>query len=254
MDVKQTALDLIGPIYDAANDADMWPLTLERVSDAVESNGAVLAIMDRRLGISPLFIGVGTDRNPHARLERHQREYADIDPWNKAFARQPELVPCVTQAIIPVEEFTKTKVYLEFYKALDHVCAVGVALLQEPQFYGGVSFFRGRAQPPFEEDAIELLEIIGPHMQRAFQFNNRLAAIEGKWSGASEALNRMPIGVVLVDTDRRIVFINDAAQTIVASESDLSVNDNRLVAMKSDDTTELWRLIDCNSRCKTRPR
>jgi DNA-binding CsgD family transcriptional regulator/PAS domain-containing protein len=245
VDSRRIALDLIGPIYDAADDPALWPAALEQLRLAMRANGAVIGVLGDTGGPESRFIGVGSNRNAATDVATFQNRYAESDPLNIALRQQTPLVPALSHAIMPVEEFFESEIYREFYSRFDGAYGIGMVLLREAQCYSGITFFRGRDEQPFADGSIELLELLGPHLQRAFQFQHRLAEVEGRWDAAGDVLNRLSMGVVIVDAERRVVFANERALAFTSTEgSAILLSGDRIAAVRAEDSRTLWRLID----------
>ena len=245
MDTKQTALDLIGTIYDAAIDDSVWLPVLERLRVAVGGSAAVVGILRRDRAAAPLFLGVGTLSDASETIGHYLEHFAADDPLNTVFQRQAPLVPSVTHEILAPAEFVETALYKEWYGTKDLLYGVGVTLAQETDAYAGVVVYRGHGTEPFGDPAVELMELLAPHLQRAFQFRHRLHEVEGRLDAAGETLDRLPMGVVLVGRDQQVIFANESAKSIAArSDSGLTLNGNRLAASERTDASELRRLIE----------
>jgi DNA-binding CsgD family transcriptional regulator len=83
-----------------------------------------------------------------------------------------------------------------------------------------------------------------PHLQRATVMQRRLRGIELERAAATDVLDRLPYGVVLLDDRRAIRFANAAGEAILREGDGLRTLDGRLSAAAPADAEALRRLVD----------
>jgi len=95
----------------------------------------------------------------------------------------------------------------------------------------------------FDATETRLFAALIPRLQRAVQLQLRLAGLDGLPPGSAEILNRLLHGVVLVDGEARVIFANQAAESILRAGRGLSVRHDGLRAEIPGETRRLRRLI-----------
>ena len=90
--------------------------------------------------------------------------------------------------------------------------------------------FRSHKRGPFEENDVELIRILSPHIKRAFRLHIELAALKAYAQGLQVALDSSPTAILLMDRDSRILAMNQAARMIVGHNDGLLVRHGRLEA------------------------
>jgi DNA-binding CsgD family transcriptional regulator len=92
-------------------------------------------------------------------------------------------------------------------------------------------------------DAIALVELIVPHIHAALRLQQHVRGIDLFKSNCEAALNRLPLGVVLVDARTRCVFVNQKAEALLRKGDGISLVKNRLAAQVASETAALSELI-----------
>jgi DNA-binding CsgD family transcriptional regulator len=82
-----------------------------------------------------------------------------------------------------------------------------------------------------------------PHLQRALQLHARIVGLEKKADSASEALDRIPIGFLVVDATGKVLMSNRVAQGILGLNDGLALGRNGLVTSRQGETDRLRGLI-----------
>jgi DNA-binding CsgD family transcriptional regulator len=85
-------------------------------------------------------------------------------------------------------------------------------------------------------DELDLLEKIGPHIATAIRLRRRLLEAERERTAACGALDRLPLGVILVDESGRVLLVNPRAREIVAHGDGLLAVRGELRADRSQDS------------------
>jgi DNA-binding CsgD family transcriptional regulator len=127
---------------------------------------------------------------------------------------------------------------------------IGAPVLQEDSASAIVTSMRPHRAPPFGRDDVALQHLLVPHFQRALQLQRRLQTVEVVGEDAMAALERLTIGVILLD-ERGIPFaMNAAAQRILRSGDGLAVGRDGVLAVTPTDTARL-RLAIRDARAAT---
>jgi len=193
-------------------------------------------------GIEPEQGGLNLGRIRH-RLIRRSGFYGTLDPLKTAgLARHrhpgPDTVYTGEQLIEPAE-IRKTEFYNDFLLPNQMVHHFGSPLAIHPQWVSNLSSHRPGRREPFGPIEVDLLKLLLPHLQRAVQFHRRFVELQGQQRASLDALDRLPIGVVLLDQNTRIVAVNREAQTLLDQNDGLSVDKEGLSAAISSENREL---------------
>jgi DNA-binding CsgD family transcriptional regulator/PAS domain-containing protein len=102
-----------------------------------------------------------------------------------------------------------------------------------------VTILRGERDTPFDGQAVRFLRAMAPHLRRAVQIHRRIHSVEREAATASDVLDALPVAVLVVDTDAKVVLANRRGRALLAASDGLSVDRGRLSAARPDDTRRL---------------
>jgi DNA-binding CsgD family transcriptional regulator len=94
-----------------------------------------------------------------------------------------------------------------------------------------------------DEAETRLFGYLIPHLQRAFQLHRRLVDMRTEHELAVEALDRVPVGVLILDAKGKAILVNRSAREILASKDGLSLRGDGLHAGDLQEMTALRRLL-----------
>jgi PAS domain-containing protein len=109
----------------------------------------------------------------------------------------------------------RSEYYNDFLRRVGVLHAVGLVPLREGPVMALLSLMRRIGAPSFCDAEIAFLGRLMPHLQRATLIERRLREIDLQRVAASEALDRLPYGVLVLDATGVIVFANAAAEELL---------------------------------------
>jgi hypothetical protein len=83
---------------------------------------------------------------------------------------------------------------------------------------------RGNDRAQFDDDDIAKLERLMPHIARALQMRRAFFSLEAKNLGFQAAMDRLPAGVVMLDSDGVAMFVNAAMRAIARRADGLALD------------------------------
>lgn len=230
--------ELIGSIYGAAMDPARWPYVLDGIARALGSIRAVLWVgaptgrvraMDV-IGIDPAF------------LATYEQHFGRIDPvfWPVTMLSQGTVL---TDAIVPRANLERSEFYQEWVRPQEmHRIAV-VNFLSTDAVSGVLGLPRTARGRPFEDDDLQLLDLLLPHLRRAVHMQTRLDTLAGKERITSAALDALSHAIAVVDERCRPLFLNRAAQQVLARHDGVALNASMLCASTNRLTQMLHALV-----------
>lgn len=108
---------------------------------------------------------------------------------------------------------------------------------------GGVSFEGLEKVAPGSAGATPHLRELLSHLRRGVQVHQRLSRLQSERDAALDVLDRLPLGVILLDGKGRPVVYNRSAEDILARADTLTLNSGGLTATTSDQTMAMRKLI-----------
>ena len=207
---------LIDEIYAAATDTTRWPDVLEHVRTFLHLMGVSLVHTGAQRG-GVCIASAGLDPTS---VEEYPR-WAEHDAMSTAGLRTGPDVVINSAELMPDTEYERSVFYSEFLRRYGLYHVAGCSLLSS---YPGTMTSLGLHRPrprPFEHQDLERFRLLTPHLKRAFEVHSRLARAERRELELTEALDRLRMGAVLLDTRGRILLANRAARQIEAQRDGL---------------------------------
>ncbi|KXU86994.1 hypothetical protein CI15_16685 [Paraburkholderia monticola] len=253
---RNELLEAVDLIYAAAlNEGASWQDVGDKLMALMQAQRATLWFADEG----------GMPGNLLMRHDSYDEEYASryvlLDPY-RASAREVSVEETVRRRgdvrlgheIVPDASYVKSEFYGDFGRKSSRRYMIGGLISVSKVIPLGLH--RDAASRPFSEEDKRTLSQLLPHLQRGLQMRARLVPTTS--SLGAGALDALPIGVIVVDREMRILYNNaEAAALLSDSQSGLSsgrprpgtvTSAFRLFARHPDDDAQLCRLVAAASR------
>jgi DNA-binding CsgD family transcriptional regulator len=237
---------LLDSLYSAPGDDQGWQQFLDALVGLVKAQTAVLLAFDQRHSSYSVNASVGVSPEANGLYNRH---YGRMDPWflggRKVF--RPNLV-FDGRELCPAEEFAQSEFYNDFFRPhcenSFHECG---AVLEMPADQASppslVSLLRDRRKQPFQQQDLDLLGRLLPHLQRGLALHRRIVDLRLQHSSQSWALDQVGFGIVLLHADGKVLFANKAADEMCNRSRGLELAIDGLRAIGARDNQTLQRMI-----------
>ncbi len=212
---EQRALQLVDLIYAGAVDPGSWQLFVERLSE-VYGGAAVGLSLQLPGGLALEYYHVGLVAELTELAEKHVAEGL---PWGPLDDDQFKGRFALASENFPDEELPQTAFYREIMRpqGLAPEAPIVHVIFNEPDRpISGISIWRREAGRPFTSEDLALGNLLAPHLVRAFEIHRRFGEIRNERGALAEVIDRLPVGVVLIDALRRPVVVNRYAEQIAA--------------------------------------
>jgi DNA-binding CsgD family transcriptional regulator len=237
---ENTALNLVGMVYDAALDQSKWPTFLEAFALTVSGHSAILRSADLQTQQAGFVASVGYDPAWQAAYCNH---FVKVDFLTPAM-NQMELGEVKTsgQVFSPSEQ-RKTEIYNDYFLPQDKVDAMGVMLTKDGSHTLLFAAQRGKRAGAFGEEQMRMMGILAPHVTRAVQVHRKLsnAHVEKEW--ALGALDQLRMGVILTNGAGAPLFVNSAAEQMLSARQGIDTRQGQLALSKAAETARLHQLV-----------
>ena len=233
-------LGLVGRIYDSVEAPERWA---EIVRDLTEHLGATKALL-----FTPYHAfddgGLWHVHEISAEaLASYGAYYHTRDLWiRRALERGvPMNVPVSCDALVPAAELDHSEWYNDFLGKLDIRRSLSLMMGEESPSFPRVhlSIYRPIGSDEFEPEAERALQVLAPHLRRALDLGFRFAEIRDGTRHRLEALNRFDLGVVALDGNGAVLFLNRRAEEILQARDGLSLLRGRIAASDRRDEQAL---------------
>lgn len=249
MDDHSRRLEIVGSIYDAALDARVWPTALKRLADFVGGTSATLLYGDPASGAAAIWATTPFDDGDVAAYNQH---YFLTDVRLHAALRAPVGTIVTNSSALSHQNFVRTEFYSDFLSRLDLLDILGTVLLRDEGAFASLGIHRPRRLGTYREEDCRRYASLVPHLQRAIGLQRRLNRAEFHALGGAEALDRLAMGVLLLDGSGRTVLVNRTAREILDARDGLVLLRDGLHASRCELTNQLRKLV-ADARDARRP-
>jgi DNA-binding CsgD family transcriptional regulator/PAS domain-containing protein len=203
---------LIADIYDAALDAALWPGVMERICNHVRGCGAGLIAEDRSNARANLFHHYRYDP---AWTQLYIERYVALNPLPRLGSAYPVGEVFTQFDLVPEDEFRASAFFKEWVQPQGFADCAVVNLDKTTTSFAALVVRRSEQDGAFDDEARTRLAQIAPHVRRAVLVGKTIQFHETKATLLSETLSNLAAAVFLLAVDGRIVFGNEAAQTLL---------------------------------------
>ncbi len=242
MSEENVILNLVGSVYDAATDPELWPVFLEKFAEAAHSSTTSLFFYDLTNLEANVFKFV---RSEPEWWHEYSSHYAELDPWAAGGFKLGLQSGAVAtgEMLCSNETLQRSEFQNEFLRRSDLFHQFCGIVFKEQNGASVFSSMRPKRLGPFGDEHTRLLQLLMPHLQRAVQLHKRIVGLESKANSAAEAFDRIPVGFLVIDAASKVLMLNRRAQAILNLNDGLTLGRNGLVTSRSEETNRLRGLI-----------
>src|SRR5882757_4287176 len=204
---------LIGEIYDASLDPELWPQVLEascKFLDGLMGSFASFDLLEGDINVAKYW---GFDAE-------------SLQVFNERYGRTHPLVPgslrtkvgdlTTISDLMPYDEFLQTALYREFLKQYGYIDAIQATLEHTATAVAVFGVARHESVGMVDATMRRRMGLLAPHMRRAVLIGKvvRLSRIEP--AALADTLDGLAAGIFLVDAELRIVHANASGGAMLA--------------------------------------
>ena len=136
-------------------------------------------------------------------------------------------------------EFQRSEFYRDYLRQSDIFYALGTTVERTPDHMAVFGVQRGHRKGPFSEEAAKMVELIAPHLRRAYLTRRTLRTVTQMCATLTETLHLVASPVLVVDGSGRLEFANRGAETLLNANEGLRLN-RGIVTPSSRDQAKLF--------------
>jgi len=223
-------------IYDAATDSRRWPNFLEEMKKVFTAKAAVWAESDLNGQNGKICHSSGID---YEFISSYEQRYAQRNPWLYSHQRYSAGQVGRGEDIIGSEELVKTEFYERwlFPQGLHYrLCAV-VGVVNGRVFY--ISVLRSREAGSFEDQYLQIMKTLIPHLQKATQRGEYLWRLAIMF----DVFDDLPFAVMAVNKQGRLLFSNRSAEVLLRIDDGVNRREGKICISGQNNTTRFAELI-----------
>ncbi len=205
--------ELLPAIYDTAADPSLWPAVLSLIAEHVGARGAlVFEVASENSGgflKAPYF----SDTYDPSLVKSYLREHNELEMADQAvFARHSkatdriELIPDTVLAISEDELLTRANQKTMMEYGIRFRC--GALLNKDQMFQDRFSLQFGEEAQDNLSERLDAASRILPHIAKALSIGRPLAAVRQRHNVIMGALDKLDVGVCILNADKTIMFRN----------------------------------------------
>ncbi len=232
-------LDLV---YSAAADREQWSSVMQAIARSLHAPGGILYGKSvRSASTSEVFFehNGGLDETCNAAYKA--RHVAGV--WTVAMYRKPIGHVVLSDEICPLAELRRTDFYDEVLKPQDVGHSAMIALAGEASFRVAFNVCRDTRRGPFDENERRNLALLVPHLRRSLLLGFRLEGYQELMRAQHHILDRLNIGIVLLDRNQRAVFVNRKAEALAETHGTLRISSDGVSTTSPPATSRLHRHV-----------
>jgi DNA-binding CsgD family transcriptional regulator/PAS domain-containing protein len=240
--MEERAHRLIDRIYAAALNPDLWLQVTEGISELFGGSPVMLGFVLPDDPVTPR-IAVGVEE-PY-RTSHVEHMFKDV-PWSTRYMYEFKDRWGDMGEVMGHIDLARTELYTEWLKpqGLAAAWTVGHTICNEQgEAMGGFAVFPREGAPPYTRDQFAEADALVPHLRRAVQIQVTVQRAQRVRVALAEAIDRLPTGVLLLDSKRRVVVQNRGAERILAADDGFRIDRHGPSADDARENATLQRLI-----------
>jgi DNA-binding CsgD family transcriptional regulator len=226
-------------LYEAPLDPSRWQEFLRLTAAVADGEAAALLMHDFSRTESLMSIEWGF----HPEVARqYAAHYGAIDVWRAAVTASSDWLG-TSEQFVPSASLARTEFYNDLLLPYEIPHGMFAMVERRSGRVANLSICRSAKKGPFDKNDLGILQLLKPHIQRAFRLHSELAAAHVRAGGLLHTLDAISTGVILLGLGMQVVTMNRRAEQIVASSNGLRVSRGQLMAESISESTRLQNLI-----------
>jgi DNA-binding CsgD family transcriptional regulator/PAS domain-containing protein len=202
---------LIDLIYDAAAEPPLWGDVLLRISDLMDSTGALIDGFSYHRG----FFAFHNFARLDPAISRLQQAHYIKNPWSDVMVRRPAGDLVRSDDIVPLDDLKRTGFYADIQRPHDLAHSIMQPLAAQPDFTVAFCLMRSERKGPFSAEELATARSFLPHIRRAMQLRLRLDGYEAMSSAHFDVIDTLGHGVIIVDAAGKPLLVNKSAEEMM---------------------------------------
>ena len=221
-------LDMVGWIYDAAVQPQLWWPVLDRIREHFGFCMAALGASALPSGAAVLRVTANIPEGYAAALPRYGEAMVALWGGVSRIAELPIEEPVLTTLATNPADWPGNPFYTEWVRPLGIDDQVAIFLARDRTMIGHLGLSVHESAPRPTERTMQALRFLAPHIRRSVTISRLLDVSDGFASTFEAALEASRTGIVLVAEDLSIVFANQSAQTMLSAGDPIRRTGERL--------------------------
>lgn len=237
---QQELSHLLGTLYDAAADPNLWTPFLRQLAEVTSATSAGLVMLN--FGQNVFTMSRSWMVDPEA-TRLYQEHYGSIDVWAQRALAKRSATACTSEELCPLSELRKTEVYNDYMVQFNFEHAMFVLAANTGSRLASVSLYRDSSRPKFTTSDLDTLSLLTPHVERAFRLHFKFSELKAQSEGLERAVEMLPVGMIFLGANGNVAFMNRSASSLVAERDGLLATSEGLRAEQPAESCLLEKAI-----------
>ncbi len=234
---------VVGKIYEAGLDPDLWPLALESMCGELGADKAQMLYVDPDEYFFSFACGYGFDPYAHNIGAGRFRKYLASDPIAKYGIDHLNEV-FSDKRVVNQQEMRESAMQREIRDPADMQYMLTTFITDEDRDWTGLCFFRGKNSPHFTSEDERNLERYISHLRRSTGIHKTVAGEVKLKTIQNAVLDNLEQGIIVVDESHSVVVCNREAKRLVESTDAVKIRNSQICCKHRQDNTHLKLSID----------
>jgi DNA-binding CsgD family transcriptional regulator len=230
--------DLIDRIYASAVRPELWSDVIQGLSELFGGSPVLGELYLPHASDDPL-VSVGLQQEY---VLNYARDTTNLLPWaTRVESQLADRFHLMSEAL-PGFELAGSEFYGCWMKPQGLALlwpAVLTILAESGEMVAGLSVFRREGEGSFSEAELRGADALVPHLHRAIRVRLRLDAARRARVPLAEALDRLPLAMLMLDGNRQVLIKNDSAAHVLALEDGIELRSTGLAAKDPRENAKL---------------
>jgi PAS domain-containing protein len=249
----ECALELVELVYEAVVEPDSWNVVLERISAALGGAAIQLSLrLPDMLPTADAYFRVGLDEAYHGTFLKYALEGL---PWGSIDEEVFRGRFGLASEVVRSDEIANTPLYREFMKPQGLAPEWPICCLihtEDGHPLSGMTIYQREGGREIDADDLALLDSLAPHLARAYAIHCQLARVRQERKALAEAIDRLPLGVIFLDAEKRAILMNRGVEEILALDDGFRIERGRPVLDNARENRALQSCLGAAVKAKAR--
>jgi DNA-binding CsgD family transcriptional regulator/PAS domain-containing protein len=246
-------LALIELIYGAVDDVSLWPVVLDQIAAALQSEETLIWTTFSGPAVANIMSSARMDERA---LEPYAKHYASVN----VLAEKCDLLyqdgkARYSHRAVPDVEFETTEFYNDYFKPNGMHYSLGLRVPLGDQSSPYFACMRPKHKGPFEDAEGTALETLMPHLRRALKLHLQTTRLRSSVDGLEFALDAFDHAVFGLDRDGVVILCNRRAEDMVKRGDGIKLVNGRLAATRIEENdllqSQLAAAVAAGTLCGT---
>lgn len=227
MTTEAPILDVVEKLYSAALDGGHWTVPLDAMSDLFGAVSASFEFIELQTKL-PTFLEVGTELLGVTPTKEYLEYYGTISPRVAHSQGKPTGFVSYDHMILSDTEMDRNEYYSDCMEPVGLRYFVACQVFCSESHQGVFAVHRSPKQGHVDEDQIEIMRRLTPHLQQASDLKFRLSVERAEEKTGLGSLDKLDECCLVIDQAGNILHLNSKAHLLLARGDGIATNRGQL--------------------------